>query len=207
MKVGIQGGRGSFNEEALGAFLARGDVPRSARTVYCYTTHGVLSALARGTIDYGVFAIYNSKSLMVEETMAQLGRWQYHVVAYITMPVRHMLMTLPGVTGNTITQIVGHREALVQCRATLARDYADVPQRAGIAGLADGAAVAQLLAERDTRIPPTTAVLGSRAIATAYNLDILARDLHDDPHNTTTFLLVQQYAPSDGIQADKSKDQ
>lgn len=191
MKIGIQGDRGSFNEEALVAF-ARVEDLNAYEAVYCHTTRGVLSALAHGAIDYGVFAIYNSKSLMVHETLAELGAWSYGVMRYHTMPVRHMLMALSDVTHADVTGIMGHEEAIVQCSETLGREYAGVAVAHGAGDLVDGAGVAAALVAGDTRVARTTAVLGSRAIADAYGLEIIAENLHDDPRNTTTFLLVKR---------------
>ncbi len=190
--VGIQGGKGSFNEEAFHAFVERGDVPKECGIKYCYATRRVLDAVEDASVKYGIFAIYNSRSLMVEETMHELGAHRFRVCGFVTIPIRHMLMTIPGVSRDAITCIAGHAEALAQCAQTLKRQFPSVPQYARIDDMVDGAMFASALARGDARIAQTTAILGSQAIAQAYNLRIIAHNLHDDPHNTTTFLLVKR---------------
>ncbi|HEX8355667.1 MAG TPA: hypothetical protein VF611_22360, partial [Pyrinomonadaceae bacterium] len=61
LTIGIQGGVGSFNEQALGTYLERrGGAPGEVEIRYLYTTDNVLSELKSRTIDRGQFAVENS---------------------------------------------------------------------------------------------------------------------------------------------------
>ncbi|MBD3329796.1 prephenate dehydrogenase/arogenate dehydrogenase family protein, partial [Candidatus Dojkabacteria bacterium] len=67
---GIQGGIGSFNEQALKFYTKTyKDSLTSYKTKYLYTTDNVLKALHRGEIDCGQFAVQNSVGGMVEESI------------------------------------------------------------------------------------------------------------------------------------------
>lgn len=189
MKIGIQGGKGSFNEEACEIFVERTRI-KDAKVVYCYTTENVLRAVESGAIDRGVFAVYNSTSRLVDETAAVLGHYHYDVVTYATIPVRHCLMTLPGVTFDDVTVVMAHPEAIFQCKESLEARFGHLPTKSGEGEQIDSAAIAASLATGD--LPAQTAVLGSRMIAKAFDLTIIAEGLHDDPNNTTTFLFVQK---------------
>ncbi len=191
--ISIQGARGSFNEEAAKELVSQEAIANPVLR-YSHTTRRVFEDLASGRALYGVFALYNSRSLLVEETAAVLGHVPFDIVNSITLPIRHCVLVHPEVSCDHLTQIVGHPEALRQCRDTLRRTFASVPHRAlSEEDFSDGAAVAAALAAGDERISPTTAVLGSRAIAAAYDFTICAQDIHDDPSNATTFLLVRRY--------------
>ena len=190
LKIGIQGQKGSFNEEALAVLAQRRNL-RDFETVYCRSTRRVLAELAEGRLDRGVFAVYNSRSRMVDETAAVLRHYPFDVVDYVTIAIGHCLLALPGVSTEELRAVYAHGEAIAQCRRTLAERFGRLRTIAGEGDLIDGAAAAAALAagELDRR----TAVLGSAAIADGYGLRILARDLQDDPHNTTTFLFVRPW--------------
>lgn len=190
MKIGIQGGKGSFNEEAYARFVDDLGIV-DVQVVYCYTTENVLQQLTDGRIDRGVFAIYNSTSRLVDETADVLGHYAYDVVTYATIPVRHCLMTLPERESDNVQTIMGHPEALFQCKETLVKHYGAIATKSGTGDQIDSAAIAALLAKGE--LSPDIAILGSRMIAQAYGLHIIAEELQDDPSNTTTFLFVQKY--------------
>lgn len=56
--IGIQGGRGSFNEEAALTHLPQ-IITADYELRYLYTTPNVFEALDKGEIDRGQFAIFN----------------------------------------------------------------------------------------------------------------------------------------------------
>lgn len=76
---GIQGGKGSFNEEALRAYCKRESIA-DFEISYLYTTKNVLANVSSERIDYGVFAIIvNSVGGLVEETLEVIGSFTYKV--------------------------------------------------------------------------------------------------------------------------------
>ncbi len=188
LRIGIQGSKGSFNEEALGVLTQKNDID-NFETVYCFTTEKVLQDLEKGRIDLGVFAVYNSRSRLVDETAAVLGHYRFDVVDYVTVRIAHQLMTLPEIDLEQIETIIGHEEAIAQCQKNLQEKFADKKILPGSGRLVDGASAAQAL--REGELNPKTAVLGSSSIAKHYNLQIVSRNLQDDPDNTTTFLFVR----------------
>ncbi|OGE64992.1 hypothetical protein A3I48_01065, partial [Candidatus Daviesbacteria bacterium RIFCSPLOWO2_02_FULL_36_7] len=72
---GIQGGKGSNNEEALHHFLHQAEIKRF-RIKYLYTSRNVLQALYRGNIDRGQFAIANSVAGIVDESIQVMGKYK-----------------------------------------------------------------------------------------------------------------------------------
>src|SRR5581483_6554022 len=89
--VGIQGGRGSFNEEAARYYMSRTpDVPYELR--YLHTTENVLRALHEGAVDRGQFAIHNSLGGIVTETVQATARYSYDIIEEFAIKISHALM-------------------------------------------------------------------------------------------------------------------
>src|SRR5690606_3734566 len=65
LTIGIQGGQGSFNEEAVQYFLQQNNISNS-QIQYLYTSGKVMAAVQRGEIERGQCAIYNSVGGYVE---------------------------------------------------------------------------------------------------------------------------------------------
>ncbi len=194
MIVGIQGGRGSFNEQAFRALQERGDLDPQAKPSYLFTTQSTLQAVQDNSVDYGVFAIYNSKSKLVAESAQVIGHYYFDVVSSITIPIQHHIMIAQGADPLKIDNLMGHEEALAQCAQNLQKKFAHIPASSGENDLKDGAGVAQAI--KQGTVPITTAVVSSEATATTFGMQVIASNLADDPNNATTFLLIKNYSIS-----------
>lgn len=186
---GIQGGRGSFNEEALLDYVKRHKI-KKFETMYLYVTEKVLYRLHRGDIDYGLFALHNSIGGVVDESLRAMARYMFRTVEEFAIPVRHFLMKRKDVEEQEITVIVAHPQVLKQCARTLRERYSHLAQKSGTGDLLDTAAAARALSEG--KLPRTTAILGPRSLADLYGFDIIAENLQDEQDNATSFLLVKR---------------
>lgn len=183
--IGIQGGQGSFNEEACRHYVAAHPAG-PFRILYLYQSLNVLRALHEGRIDRGVFALQNGRGGMVLETIQALSRYNCDLLDIFEMVIDHCLLFRPDTPFSQITTLISHPQALAQCAATLRRHYPHLQQTSGQGDLIDQALCAKQLAEG--RLPPTTAVLASRVCADLYGLQIEAASLQDlGPANLTTF--------------------
>ena len=186
---GIQGGVGSFNEQALADYVNRQKIGKH-EIKYLFTTPKVLRELNAGNIDYGLFAIQNATGGLVRESVAALTRYNCKIKREFSIPVRHCLMKLPDVRLKRIKQIMAHDQVFRQCRATLRKKYPRLRQVTGKGDLADTARAAQALAYG--KIGRHTYILGPERLAELYGLEVVARDLQDNRRNETTFLLVSR---------------
>ena len=144
MVVGIQGGRGSFNEDAARYYMSRTpDVP--CEIVYLHTTERVLRALHEGEIDRGVFAIHNSVGGMVGESVAAMARYRFAIVEEFAIKISHALMIAAGADFSKVDTVMAHPQVLRQCRTNLEKKYANLRQTSGEGDLIDQAKVAELL--------------------------------------------------------------
>lgn len=186
---GIQGGKGSFNEQALRTFCELHNI-KNFRTSYLYTTQKVLENLSTGTIDFGVFAIVNSVGGLVEETLAVLGSYKYQVHNQITIPIKHYLMKRPDTEKDTIKTITAHPQVLTQCQNNLQTKYSEYKLQSGKGELIDTAKAAEALFSGT--IKPDTYILGPKVLSEIYGFDIVDENLQDRDDNRTTFLIVKK---------------
>lgn len=186
---GIQGGIGSFNEEALLDYTTRHSIT-ALRTAYLFTTGRVLNQLHRGNIDYGLFAMHNSIGGVVGESIRAIAQYKFRIVEEFGIPIRHNLMAMKGVAIESVQTIMAHPQVFKQCKDTLARRYPHLEQRSGKGDLVDTAAAARALAKG--KLPGGVAILGPKPLSELYNLTILDRDLQDNKENITSFLLVKR---------------
>lgn len=187
--IGIQGGPGSFNEEAAHWYAKGHRIPLYSLK-YLYTTDRVLSSVDEDGVDFGVFAIQNSIGGMVDESIFAMSKYLFDIKDQFEIIVNHCLLSKPGIKLEEITTIMSHPQALAQCKATLAIQYPDIKLVSGEGDLIDQATAAKALSLGE--LPDSTAVLASVAAAELYGLDVLDRGLQDRVDNYTTFLFVSK---------------
>lgn len=186
---GIQGGRGSFNEQALHKFLRQQRL-KKFKIEYLFTTEKVLSALEDGLIDFGLFAIENARGGLVIESIQALSRHNCQIKQEIIIPIRHFLMKRKDINRDQLKRVMAHDQVFRQCESTLSKKYPGLKQTTGRGDMIDTAKAAEALSSG--RIPRTTAVLGPKELAELFNLEIIDSDLQDDKINKTSFLLVKR---------------
>ncbi|HEY8311066.1 MAG TPA: prephenate dehydrogenase/arogenate dehydrogenase family protein [Gemmatimonadaceae bacterium] len=187
--VGIQGGRGSFNEEAARHHLRQGDDAR-VELVYLHTTERVLRALHEGSIDRGQFAIHNSAGGMVGESVAAMARYRFDIVEEFEIKISHALMRSSAGDPAAVDTVMTHPQVLAQCRSTLAKRYPNLRQTSGEGDLIDHAKVAELIANGE--LAPNIATMGSSVLAAIHGLLVIEDNLQDLDENFTSFLWVQR---------------
>jgi prephenate dehydratase len=184
---GIQGGEGSFNEEAVRFFIREHGV-QDAQVEYLYTSENVMAAVASGKIERGQCAIYNSAGGWVDETTDALEKYPVKVVEEFEIKIAHALMLRPDQDLSEIDTIMCHPQVFAQCRKNLAEKYPYLRQLSGEGDLIDNAKTAEALALH--KLPDTVAVMGSKALAEIYGLEVVEDNLQDLQENFTRFIHV-----------------
>lgn len=187
LTIGIQGGRGSFNEEAVMHYLKKNKI-ENYKIEYLHTTQKVLSALHMGNIDRGQFAIHNSVGGIVGESVQAMAKYKFSILEEFAIVISHTLMIRKGADFNEITQIMSHPQVFAQCKKNLKLKYPNLEQISGKGELIDHALVAKKMSEG--KIPKNVATMGSKILAEIYNLKIIEENLQDLNENYTSFLMV-----------------
>jgi len=186
---GIQGGKGSFNEEALHDYLKRHDI-KKFMIKYLFTTEKVLKSLHEGKIDFGIFAIQNALGGVVQESTHAMARYRFKIHEEFAIKIAHYLMKRKDVQISEIEEIMAHDQVFKQCKDTLKRKYSNLVQKIGLGDYVDTAKVAWGISHG--ALPKNTAVLGSRILSEIYSFDIIDENLQDGTENFTTFFIVKR---------------
>ena len=191
IRIGIQWGRGSFNEIAIQDFLEKNRevwAGKNIEIIYLYTTHMVLESLNNGSIDVWIFAIANSIGWLVGETLDVLGTYRWKLIATHEIEIQHSLLIHPDRNISDISEIMWHDQAIRQCVKHLETDFPWIPYKAGNWELTDNAAIARAVGNGS--LPKNTGSIGHRSLADIYGLKVAKENLQDRDDNRTTFCIV-----------------
>lgn len=186
---GIQGGKGSFNEEALESYISKKAI-KDYKIKYLYTSVGVLNALGKGEIDRGQFAIENSVGGLVQESIEAMANYKFRIVDQFKIIISHALMIRKDAKLAEIDTIMTHPQVLAQCKSTLAKKYPNLKKTSGKGEMIDHSVVAEKLAKKE--LPKNIATMGSKILSDIYDLRIVEENLQDAKKNYTTFLQVEK---------------
>src|SRR6266404_5872321 len=122
LTIGIQGGKGSFNEEAIQYYLKRNGIDKY-HIDYLHTSKNVLRSLHEGDIDQGLFATHNSIGGIVMESVEAMAQYKFSIIEEFAIIISHALMIRKDATLKDITEIMSHPQSLAQCKKTLMQTY------------------------------------------------------------------------------------
>jgi prephenate dehydratase len=149
----------------------------------CATFEDAFAAVNEGTAELAMIPIENSIAGRVADIHHLLPTSGLHLIGEHFLPIHFQLMGLPGAPLEGIRSVHSHVHALGQCRKIIRR----LGLKAVVAG--DTAGSAREVAEAGD---PTRASLAPRLAAEVYGLRILAEDVHDEPDNTTRFIILSK---------------
>jgi len=187
--IGIQGGPGSFNEQAVRFYLERAGIA-DFELKYLYTTENVLRALYVGEVDRGQFALHNSLGGVVTESIEAMSHFNFDIVEEYSIKIAHALMIRSDASMADIDTIMTHPQVLKQCSGNLSSKYPKLKLTSGQGDLIDHSKVAQHLGQR--HLPKNIATMGSSILAQLNDLKIVEEDLQDLSNNLTAFMFVQR---------------
>ena len=150
-----------------------------AEAVACASFEDVFAAVTNGSADLGMIPIDNSIAGRVADIHHFLPTSGLHIVGERFLRIQFMVMGVPGTTLESVRTVHSHVHALGQCRRIIG-EHGWTPLVSG-----DTAGAAREIAEaKDT----SQAAIAPPLAAEIYGLDILARDVEDEQHNTTRFV-------------------
>lgn len=177
LPVAFSGAPGAYSEEAALRYFGA-----QTPTLTCESAKDALEAVAAGRAQHAVVPVENSVTGFFDGLVEALSeRSELGVVGEVELPIRHCLMSVPGVHLEEIAVVTSHQSALSQCRDWLTSVGVSTRPAANT-----GRAAEELASKRD----PGLAVLGSRNLAARYGLSILAEGLTDRLDNRTRFYVI-----------------
>jgi prephenate dehydratase len=151
----------------------------------CGTFEDAFQAVRDGEAALAMIPIDNSVAGRVADIHHLMPRSNLYIVGEHFLRVHHQLMVIPGTDPASIKSVHSHVHALGQCRKVI-RELKIKPVVA-----ADTAGAARELSElRD----PSHAAIATALAAEIYGLEIIRRDIEDEAHNTTRFVVLSATA-------------
>ena len=149
--------------------------------VPCPTFEDAFAAVRNGKADLAMIPVENSVAGRVADIHHLMPESKLHIVGEWFLPVRHQLMALPGASLKTIHSVESHVMALGQCRKVIRA----LKLKSVVA--ADTAGSARIVSESGDR---SRAAIASELAAKIYGLKIIKRNIEDEAHNTTRFIVL-----------------
>lgn len=148
----------------------------------------VFRVVENGQSEFGVVPVENSTDGVVAHTLDLFVESPLKISGEVELAVHHHLLARDE-DRAALRQVRAHPQALAQCRQWLDRELS------GLDCISDASNAA---AARYAASHPDTAAIASDAAADQYNLNILARNIEDNPNNRTRFLVIGPHdqAPS-----------
>ncbi|HUZ32506.1 MAG TPA: prephenate dehydratase [Xanthobacteraceae bacterium] len=168
-------------EAGANSHIACREAYRSFLPMPCPTFEDAFAAVRSGRAQLGMIPIDNSVAGRVADIHHLMPRSGLHIVGEWFLPVQHQLMAPEGATLRTIKTVESHVHALGQCRNIIRK------LRIAAVVAADTAGAAREVSEADD---VSRAALATKLAARIYGLRILKKDVADDKHNTTRFVVL-----------------
>ncbi len=175
LRMAFQGELGSNSHEACRTHFP--DYEPVPNAVF----EDAFDAVKSGDCQLGLIPVENSIAGRVADVHHLLPRSGLKIVGERFKPIHFNLMANRGVKLEEVRTVASMPIALGQCRKVLRK----LKVRTEPAG--DTAGAAKALAEHPD---PTRAAISPALAAELYGLDILMRDIEDEHHNTTRFLVM-----------------
>ncbi|MBI4673694.1 MAG: prephenate dehydratase [Chloroflexi bacterium] len=176
MRVAFQGEPGAYSEAAALQHFGAG-----AETVPCETFDDLFARVASRDADCAMAPIENSLAGSIHQNYDLLARHALHIVGEHVLRVEHCLIAAHGVTLDDVQLVMSHPQALAQCDHYI---RAHGWKREVGYDTAGSVKMLQASGKRDT------AAIASERAAQVYAMQILARNVEDNPQNFTRFLVL-----------------
>lgn len=175
LRIAYFGPEGTFTEGAAKKHF--GSAPNFTAMS---TIDEVFRAVEAGHADYGVVPVENSTEGAVGRTLDLLLQMPIRICGEVMLRIhQHLLSRAERL--EDVKRLYSHSQSLAQCHEWLNRNLPTLP-RVPVASNAEAARMAAEDAE--------SCAIAGEAAADRYGLNTLARDIEDDPNNTTRFLVI-----------------
>ena len=181
IRVSYLGPQGTFSEQAVLRHFGGAVAGEPAATI-----DEVFRGAEAGATQFAVVPVENSTEGAVGRTLDLLLLTPLRICGEIELKVRQNLLSREK-ESKKIKKIYSHSQSLAQCNGWLGQHLAKA-ERVPVASNAEAA-------QRASKEKGAAAIAGEIA-ATRYRLNILARDIEDDPNNTTRFLVLGNVEPA-----------
>ncbi|MGX2041678.1 prephenate dehydratase [Methylocaldum sp. MU1018] len=175
LSVAFLGPQGTFTQQAAYKHFGH-----AIQSVPLPAIDEIFRAVESGACQYGVVPVENSTEGVITHTLDSFLRSFLLIAGEVGMRIHHNLMSTLS-RSEEIREVFSHQQSLAQCREWLDR-YLPNARKTAVSSNAEAARLAA--------VTPHTAAIAGEVAAELYGLDILERNIEDEPDNTTRFLVI-----------------
>ena len=175
LKISYQGVPGSYS------FITSKTLYPTAELISHSTFKEAMTTVEVGGADFAVIPIENSNAGRVQDVHLLLPSMNLYIVDEYYLPIQHQLLGIKGSKLEDITVALSHPQALAQSSKFLSGQGIATEKRLNTA-----MACVEVANGKDK----TKAAVASSLAAEMYNMEILAKNIQNDPDNRTRFIIL-----------------
>lgn len=183
-RMGILGPRGTHSEAAAVKLNER--LTKKFELVIFKEIYETLNAVEEKKIDAAFVPVENSLEGSINITLDTLAHGDFIVTRELIYPVHNFLMARAGVRLSNVKKIFSHSQPISQCRNYLRKNF----PTAEIISTPSTARAAEMVAESE--IAEGHAAICTERAGMLNGLEILAKEIQDNPANSTRFWEVRR---------------
>lgn len=181
MSIAFLGPEGTFTQAA-----ALKHFGHSVLTTPLATIDEIFREVESGAAHYGVVPVENSTEGVITHTLDRFVNSTLNICGEVQLRIHHFLLG-KGERLEEVVRVYSHRQSLAQCHRWLDRHLPGVEQ-IDVSSNAEAA-------RRAAAEPGAVAIAGETA-GEIYGLTPMARNIEDEPENTTRFLVIGRRSPA-----------
>jgi prephenate dehydratase len=170
-------------EPGANSHIACNEVYPGLEPLPCATFEDAFAAVNDGAAGLAMIPIENSIAGRVADIHHFLPASGLHIIGEFFLPIHFQLLGVPGASLATIKSVYSHVHALGQCRKII--------RKLGLKPVITGDTAGSAREVADWK-DPARASLATTLAGEIYGLDTLARDVEDEVHNTTRFVVLSK---------------
>ncbi|MEY3807487.1 MAG: chorismate mutase [Pseudomonadota bacterium] len=184
LDVAYLGPEGTFTQQAAIKHFGS-----AVKTVASSTINDIFTAVENGNCQFGVVPVENSTEGIISHTLDRFLTSPLKICGEVEIRVHQNLMGLVDSLEN-VTEVFSHQQSLAQCRQWLDKHLPNAI-RTAVSSNTEAARLASVNKQ-------AVAIAGIVA-AEIYELNVLEKNIEDEPNNTTRFIIIgQQTSASTG---------
>ena len=177
IKIGYQGVKGSFSEEAMIKYFGE-----NHKNTNYEEFEEVFIALKSNEIDYGILPIENSYTGAITNVYDLLVKYGFYIVGEECIKINQNLIGVKGTKISDIKEIYSHPQGFEQSREFLSNN-----NKLKLIPFHTTAISAKYISELCDK---SKAAISSLRSAEIYNLDVIQEEINDKDDNQTKFIII-----------------
>lgn len=181
MDVAFLGPEGTFTQQAVFKHFGH-----AVKTIPATTINEIFNAVESEHCQFGVVPVENSTEGVISHTLDRFLTSPLKICGEVEIRVHQNLMGHAS-SLTEITEVFSHQQSLAQCRQWLDKHL----PHARLTPVNSNAEAARLALDNKH-----TAAIAGKVAAEVYDLAIIAKNIEDEPNNTTRFIIIGQQLSS-----------